>query len=268
LKKRILGIALVVAILASLLVGSTVLAAGPTEVVVTWDGSGGVVVDVDTGDTLAGFSTWGSAISGSYTTIETPNTAYPYMGVDTLSAYLNASVTNGFIDAGSLRTDSYESAYGDPGQKSWSFVEVVVGTASMAYRTWTNYASLQDPSYTYQLSGGHNIVADASLYQIDRGVQASDGTQASTLIIGSGTAVLDNMVSSASATGVRLGWGGGCYTDANFSATGTGTFTLSATGDTSATTAMAPGMAGANSFQIIASWAGSFSIADYSVTAN
>jgi len=266
-KKRILGIALAVAMLASLLIGSTVLAADPTEVITTWSGSGRVVVVIDTGDTIAGVITEGGEISGSYTTVETPNTAYPYMGVDTLSAYTNASVTNGFIDAGSVRTDSYESAYGDPGQTSWSFVAVDDGTASMAYRTWTNYASLKDPGYKYQLPGGHNIVADADLYLIDRGVQASDGTNASTVITGNGTAVLDNMGSEASATGVRLGWGCGCYTDANFSATGTGNFTLSATGDTSATTAMAPGMTGASSFTIIATWTNSFSIADYSVTA-
>jgi len=265
-KKRILGIALIVAMLASLLVGSTVLAADPTEVTTTWSGSGSVGVTVNTGDTTAGVITEGSGISGSYTTKDSNDNPYGY-GVDTFTAYLNASVEDGYIDTGSERLTSKESMYGAPGQTSWSFVVVDDGTASMAYRTWTNYASLKDPSYGYQLSGGHNIIADADAYLINRGVQASDGTNASTLITGSGTAVLDNMVSEASATGVRLGWGGGCYTDANFSATGTGTFTLSATGDTSATTAMAPGMVGASSFTIVANWASSFSIADYSVTA-
>ena len=138
----------------------------------------------------------------------------------------------------------------------------------MAYRTGTNYASLKDCGYKYQLSGGHNIVVDADSYLLGRRIVASDGTISDLNATGSGQATLDCMDSEASATGIRLGWGCGCYTDASFSATGTGTFTLSATGDTSATTAMAPGMVGATSFNIIANWLSSFSVADYSVTAD
>jgi len=266
MKKRIFGFLLTLVMVLSLTIGSVALADDPTEVTTTWSGSGSLAVSTNTGDATAGFITEGAGISGSYTTKDFNDNPYSY-GVDTFSAYLNASVTNGYIDSGSERLTSKTSAYGDPGQTSWSFVSVTDGTASMAYRTWTNYAAMKDPGYTYQLPGGHNIVASADSYTIDRGIQASDGSWANTLITGSGTATLDNMVSEASATGVRLGWGGGCYTDASFSATGTGTFTLTGVGDTSATTAMAPGMVGASSFSIVASWAGTFNIADYSVTA-
>ena len=65
MKKRILGIALVVAMLASLLIGGSVLAADPTEVIVTWEGSGWVELEVDTCDAEAGFETAGDGIKGS-----------------------------------------------------------------------------------------------------------------------------------------------------------------------------------------------------------
>ncbi len=266
MKKRILGIALVVSILASLLLGSAVLADDPTEVKITWDGGGGVGVTVDTGDAEAGFATFGDRIIGSYSTVDSNNNPYSY-NVDNFSAYLNAYVENGYIGSSSERLTSKESMYGAPGQTSWSYVSVVDGTASMAYRTTTNYASLIDPSYGYQLSGGHNIIVDAGSYLIDRGVEASDGTNAYTLITGSGTAVLDNMTSGASATGVTLGRGGGSYTDANFSATGDGSFTLSATGDTSVVFNGMGVSSGGGTLSFVANWVNSFNIADYSVTA-
>jgi len=89
-------------------------------------------------------------------------------------------------------------------------------------------------------------------------------------LIGTGNANIDCMSSEAKEGQVRLGWGCGCYTNADIVATGSGTFNLQAVGDTSTTTALAPGMTGANSFNFIASWAGNstFTIPDYSTTAD
>ena len=142
MKKRILTI-LGLVLIAIFTFSGAALAADPTTVDVTWSGSGHVATDIDTGDALAGFSTIGEVVSGSYSSTETPNTAYPYMGVDSFAAKFQGHVVNGFMNTGSLRTDSYGS-YGPAGQNSYSFVEVADGWADMAYRTTTNFASLKD----------------------------------------------------------------------------------------------------------------------------
>jgi hypothetical protein len=280
MKKKIFVIAVAIALLVTSIMGSTVLAADPDTVTTSWSGSGHVDVTSNSGDTTSGVITEGEGIAGTYTVTDQNDNPYGY-GVDTYSAVLTATVTNGFIDSGSQRLTSKESMYGDPGQISWSVVAVDGGSASMAYRTWTNYASLKDPGYTYQLAGGHNIVVDAEAYMIDRGLTASDGSTAYTYALGSGEATLDNMCSEASADGVRLGWGCGCYTDASFSATGTGTFNLVAVGEDEITmphanaygdlepgaiTVTGDGTPGGTTLNLLATWTSSFNIANYSVS--
>ncbi|GAI00258.1 unnamed protein product, partial [marine sediment metagenome] len=237
---------------------------------------------VNTDDAEAGFGTGGEHISGSYSAVDSNNNPYGY-GVDSFSAYLNADVTNGYIDTGCARTASYVSMYGSDGQHSWSYVGIgswdetnpedivwvpSTGTASMAYRTTTNYAGMIDAGYKFQLPGGHNIVVDADYYELSRGI--NDGEDSSGILNawGSGSAILDCMVSGASGNGgVHFGLGGGCYTDANFSAAGSGHFDVTGTGNNSITFSGLGMSSGGGSLAIIADYVNNFSIGDYSLTA-
>jgi hypothetical protein len=266
--KRIIVIALALAIAFTLCFGTIALADDPTEVTVTWNGSGGVGESVNTGDTTSGFTTIGDYIAGSYTAKDFNDNPYNYT-VDSFSAYLNASVTNGYISSGATRVNSYVPMYGAGGQTSLSYVEVVNGTASMAYRSTTNYAAMGDCSYTYQLPGGHNITAIADLYTIIRSILDGQGNSGYVGVNGTGSATLDCMGAGASGNGgVSFGSGCGCYTDASFSAVGNGYFEVTGTGNNSVTFNGLGMSSGGGSLSIIANFVNSFSIADYSLTAN
>jgi len=260
--KKIL-IALLLALLLTFSFSSAVFA----DVHVTWDGSGGVWADVDTGDAEAGFITGGDAISGSYSARDANDNPYSY-GVDSFSTLFTGSVTNGLMNTGCLRTDS-TGMYGAAGQLSWSIVDVEDGTASMAYRSTTNFAQMTDATYGYQLSGGHNIVVNADDYEIDRGILDGRGNSGTLFATGSGSATLDCM--SAGASGVWdlvFGRGAGCYTDANFNATGSGGhFAVTGTGVNSVTFNGMGVSSGGGSLSVIADWANNFSINDFSLTA-
>lgn len=235
--KKGLGIALVLALAVMLGMPSVALADDPSVVTVNWDGTGGVAATVNTGDATAGFNTFGDGVSGSYTATDSNNNPYSY-GVDNFSSYLNAGVANGYISTGCYRDSSYAGMYGNAGQNSYSYVSAYGGTASMAYRSTTNFAQMVDGSYKFQLPGGHNIVANADDYFMDRGINDGRGNLAWTTAVGSGTATLDCMSAEASGCwGLQLGTGAGCYKDANFNATGAGTFTAHVQGNNSTTSA-------------------------------
>lgn len=267
--KKKLGIALVVALLAVLTLGNAVLADDPDTIAeVAWDGSGVVTGGANTGDAISGFSTGGDQISGSWTATDSNNDPYGY-GVDNFSAYLNASVENGYISAGCERTDS-AGMYGVDGQESWSFVGVEDGIASMAYRTTTNFAQMIDASYKNQLPGGHNIVVDASLYEIHRGISDGRGNSGALNAWGEGIAILDCMVSGASGVWpLTYGRGGGCYTDAGFNAIGPGGH-VEIIGEGNNSVAF-PGMgvsSDGGSLTFIADWLNGVSINDGSIIAD
>lgn len=271
MKKRIL-IALSLALLLTFSFSSAVFAADPTEVNVTWDGAGvvdGTVVAGD--DATAYFHSEGSSHSGTFHATDSNNNPYSY-GVDSCSFSLDTSIVGGgWAGLDVFRTDA-KTSYGVAGQRSFTYVWTDDGDATLQNRSGTNYASMGDHNYGWN-SSNHITVTNASAYTLQRFMSSTPTAGVANFAGirvdgGSGDANLDCMSSSASAGQIRLGWGGGCYTNAGFTATGTGTLTLNAFGNNSTTTAMAPGMIGATSFQIIASWVGSFSIADYSTTAN
>jgi len=268
MKRKLLLIPML-AVLLVISLGAPVLADDPTTVDINWDGGGWVGMDVNTGDAHAGLETSGDHISGSYSAVDSNNDPYGY-GVDNFSAYLDASVENGLIATGCERTNS-AGMYGSDGQKSWSFVGVDNGSASMAYRTITNFAQMRDCSYGYQLSGGHNIVVSgASYYEIARGIDDGRGNSANLHADGDGSAVLDCMSAEASGCwSLQFGKGCGCYTDANFSTTGTsGAFSVGGTAKNGANFAGMGLTYGAGSYGFSAGWSGSFNVADYSVTVN
>lgn len=253
-----------------LTVGGAVLADDPTTTTITWSGSGSVVGGVNSGDSNAGVNTSGVAISGTLTVVDSNNNPYNY-GVDGFSSLLNASVTNGWINTGTNRVNSYTPMYGAGGQQSWCNVGTD-GTASVAYRSITNYAALGDGTYGYQLPGGHNVVITGATipYLINRGVTDGRGDLGSVVATGVGSATLDCM--SAGASGVwalELGRGQGCYTDANFTATGaSGQFTATGTGIDSVVFNGLGISSGGGTLSVIANWVNSFSINDYSLTAH
>ncbi len=264
--KKIL-LSLVLALVALFALSSVALAADPTETNVTWDGAGTVVVGVDSVDSNSGVATGGSAILGTYTVVDSNNNPYNY-GVDSFSAYLNAGVTNGYVSTGTNRVESYASMYGAGGQTSWSNVYVEGGTASMAYRSTTNYAQMVDATYTYQLAGGHNIVVNADYFEMSRGVADGRGNQGYISSYGTGSATLDCMSAEASgAWDLKLGRGAGCYTDANYNATGDGYFEATGIGNTFVTFNGLGISAGGGSLSVIANYLNSFGIGDYSLTA-
>ena len=255
----ILGLALVLG------VSGMALADDPTEVDVTWDGSGYIDTEVDTGDAHAGFMTHGDVIIGTYTATDSNNNPYNY-GVDNFVALFDGHVENGGMFTGCERTDSKTSAYGPPGQESYSIVTVEDGWANMAYRTTTNYAQMRDCSYGYQLPGGHNVVLSAAEYYIDRYIADSDGESGEFEAWGTGSATMDCMNGEASGNwDLRLGGGCGCYTDANFNATGAGHIEVTGSGDIGVT--MMGNSTGGGTLQFIADWVGSISMPDWSITA-
>jgi hypothetical protein len=268
MKKRII-IALALAMITLLTMSGMALAADPTDVNVSWNGAGEVLGNVNTGDASGSFYSGGNSQIGSFTAHDSNNNPYNY-GVDSCSFSLDTSVNGG--GAASLlvnRLTSKDSAYGVAGQESYISVWTQDGSATLQNRSATNYASMKDSNYGWN-ANDHITVTGSSLYTLQRYVDSGTGNFAGIMVTGGeGDADLDCMSSEASAGQVKLGWGCGCYTNAKFNATGTGQLTLTGDGNNSASTALAPGMTGATSFNFVASWvASTFNISDYSTTAS
>ena len=264
--KRLM-ISLILGLVLILSVSSMALADDPTTVDVTWDGAGVVDGTVDTGDATAAFHSEGTNHVGEFQATDSNNNPYNY-GVDNGLFSLETTITGtGWAGLDVNRTDAYVPMYGAAGQQSYTYVGVANGTATLQNRSGTNYASMGDYNYGWHANSQVSVTG-ATAYTIQRFMDSGNFNYAGLLATGSGDANLDNMSSGASAGGVNFGWGGGCYTNADFTATGAGTITISAQGNNSVTTALAPGMTGATSFNFIASWLGVFGITDYSTTAN
>ena len=268
--KKLLALSITLALFASLFFGSIALAADPTTVDVTWDGTGIVTGDVDTGDALTNFHSEGSNHIGEFHATDYNINHYGY-GVDDNVFSLETSITGtGWAELDVNRTDS--GPYGPAGQQSYTYVGVNNGNATLQNRVSTNYASMKDCNYGWN-ANNHITVTEATAYTLIRWMDSDSSVPGGANSIrldakGNGNANLDCMSSEANASQVRLGWGCGCYTNADFTATGTGAFQLQAAGNTESTTAMAPGMTGASSFSFLAGWTnGTFNVSDYSTTA-
>lgn len=245
-KFRIIGVAVALAVVASLAFGSVALAADPIDVDVTWTGSGSVGGTVTAGSTLAttNWQSVGSDISGIFTANYNVGGG-PYGG-NSYTTSIDADVAGGgFIEFETVRgalgyTNSGNLETG--GQQSYSYIGSS-GTASMATRTAGNavfypfsgvFTGLGDNTYGWI---GENFRASGTSYQIIRQIIASDGDFAHVIATGSGTAALDVGGSKASAgqadlaylSGYNFGW------NQDFSATGTGTLGLTGIGNNQVT---------------------------------
>ena len=275
--KKLIGIALVVA-LAVMLMPSAVFAWDPVEINGSWSGTGSFDQWIDAGgDAYTEFHTSGAVISGQFAGQYVENTSYPYMDCNTWSTYANARVTDGGIEYWTNRTDSYEGSYGPSGQSSYSLLTAYGGTGEMAMGSWTNYASQKDCLYSstgqklgvpVRTSGGHHFEANATDYFMMHNISAPDGDWAYVRALGSGTAALDCMNNEMGADNLRLGWGCGCYTDADFSATGAGQFDAYGIGNNFASN-VAGSSSGPGSWASLSfgwSGGGSCTVPDYSTT--
>jgi len=269
--KRLRFILPVAIIAAVMLLATPVLADGPSTVEVDWDGAGWVTGNTDTGDSNASFYSGGNHHTGEFKATDQNNNPYSY-NVDTCNFSLDTDITGGgqaWLEVN--RVESKTSSYGPGGQQSFAYIITDDGDASLQNRSTTNFASMRDCNYSWN-SNDHITVSNATNYELWRYMDG-DVSDASLNLIdlwagGSGSADLDCMSSEASGGRVKLGHGCGCYTNADFTATGSGQFQLYGRGDDSATTQMAPGMTGASSFNFIANWLGgsTFTVPDYSTT--
>jgi len=253
--KKLIGIALVVALMASLCFGSVALAYDPpTTVTVDWGdggtgyGSGWIGTTVTAGDdATTTFSSGGSLIKGSFTATDWNDDTDVHgltYGVDNFTTNLRGSVTDigsgwGFIEFQTDRTDS--GPYGPPGQSSYTYVGVNDGSATLQNRSVTNYAYMGDWNFGWH-NNDHITVTGATYYTLNRymsSVPYAGGTLTSNFAAlsawGTGDVDLDCMMSKASAGQVQLGWGGGCYTNADASFTGSGQLTLTGVGNNQVT---------------------------------
>ena len=263
MKKRLL-VGLLIGIMATFVLALPVAADDPNTVIVDWNGAGTVTGSVDTGDAKAQFSSGGVNQVGEFTAVDQNNNPYGY-GVDTNTFTMETTIIGGGTATFQVdRLTSKESMYGPAGQQSFIGVSTVDGTASLWNRSTTNYANLIDANYGWHSNG--QVTVNSTLYSLARWIDSDIGNIAQLFASGSGTANLDCMSSEARGSGeTKLGAGAGCYTNADFTATGSGQLQLIGSGNTSATTAMAPGMTGASSFNFIANWlGGTFGVTDYS----
>jgi len=265
--KKILSIALILSVIMIMALSVPVFAADPTEVDVSWSGTGVVGGTVTAGDDAV--ATWGSAGNGNagvFYALDDNGNPYGY-GVDSCVFSLDIALTGGgtaFLDV--LRTDA-KTSYGSPGQISRTYVWTDDGDATLRNRSTTNYASMRDCNYGWN-SNDHITVTGSSYYELERYMSSGATNFVGLMATGAGDADLDCMNAEASEGRVRLGKGCGCYTNAHFNASGAGVFDLLAEADNEVTSALAPGVTGMTSFNFVATWVSSISIPDYSTTAD
>ena len=230
------------------------MAAAPTNVSITWNGGGSVGGTVNTGDTTSTFLVSAGLANGSFTATDSNNNPYGY-NVDSNTAYITGTLTNGSMAFQTVRNTSYVPMYGVAGQSVYAYVGSS-GTGAMATGSSTNYASMVNGTYGLtHTANGYNFEADASggSYQITQTI-SSPNALAWFNSLGSGTSKINDMTTQASgANSVDLGWGAGCYTNANALFTGAGSFETYAQGQNGITTPIS----GASGSMVAGGWAAS-----------
>ncbi len=255
MKKIIIPI-LVVTLVLSFVFAGAVLADSPTTTTVTWNGGGLITGTVNSGnDNTTSFGVNAALASGTFTSTDSNNNPYSY-NVDSVNSYINGAFSNG----GSMyfqtdRIDSYTPMYGGAGQTVYDYVYSSDGTGAMATGSGTNYAGMTNGTYGQaHTAGGYNFEASGSLYQVLSYVTTTSGDYARLNAVGDGSAAINCMTTGASgANAVNFGWGGGCYTNANATFTGAGSFAVTAAGTNGITTPIA----GANGAMVAGGWSAS-----------
>lgn len=289
LKKLLVLIALLV--VASMLIPSAVFAADPTSMVVNWSG-GGVVNGTFTNknDATYSFNVNANGASGTFTANGLNDNPFSY-NVDSSNAYIKCSVSGGgFTNFIAQRTDSYSGMYGSAGQLAYSSILADIGSAEMATGSSNNYAQMVNGTYGKPwTTNGANFEANSDNYAIysfigksatidsNYNITPSDNW-AEFSVVGSGTAKINDMTNEASGCWpLKLGYGGGCYTNAKALLTGSGIFAVNAVGTNSITVPgdvgglTIPGAGyGTTSYSLVVNYAGAtsgspFSYSNFSV---
>jgi len=252
MKRILILVCLVLATLMAFAVPA--LAADPTTTVVTWSGPGVIGGTVTNGvASVTTFNVAANGGSGTFTSTNNNDNPYSY-GIPTTSAYITGTIAGGgSIDFQTVRTAS-QGMYGPAGQTVYNYVGTS-GTGAIATGSWTNYAEMTNGTYAKpHTAGGYNFEAagDQGGYQIIQTISASDAiSQFVATGTGSGTAQINSMTTGAyGANSVKLGWGAGCYTNANAVFTGAGSFQVGGSGANSVSTPIA----GANGAIVTGGW--------------
>jgi len=216
---------ILIGIIALALVGMTGLSTASTTYDTTWDGSGYLDIDFQSGDDARSrFWTSGTGIKGEYHAIDHDNNAYSY-GVDTTSVRTKAEVKNGgYIEHLFERKDSHEGMYGAAGQSTYSYLNSD-NTASFAIDTNTNFARLRTSNYgwknTNQFTANGNHVMTHQVNNGDGLLNAGWWIEA----IGQ-TTVSHSAEEIGHKNRLKFGWGDGCTQRAKVDITGSGMYDL------------------------------------------
>ncbi len=213
-----------------LVIGTPVLA--QTTVDTEWEGSGHFETHFVAGDDAnSDFWTTGSYIKGEYHAIDKDDNPYGY-GIDTVDAWVKASVSDGFMEFLNERKDSHERMYGRAGQISYTYIWTNE-SAEMAFGTNTNYARLRDCQYSRnKTTQGRQFEATGNHY-IYHMLTDSDGDGAALIVDAVGSSKVRLMGSESWGSSFNFGslpvCGDGCaWYDhyADFEGSGKGDFYL------------------------------------------
>ena len=201
-----------------------------TTVDVNWDAwggpSSGITIDFANGDdSNSSLSANGGHYWGEFHGTDSDNNPYGY-GVDNGAFSTKAYVADGgVITFDVTRTDSKTSMYGPSGQYTYSGVGTADGEASVVTQTSTNFAGARTCNYGWQ--SNNQYMASGSSFYINHYINDGDEEGARVSVWnGNGSATVTSMSDEMGGSSFRLGWGCGCYNNANAFGTGSGTFEL------------------------------------------
>ena len=215
--------------LSMMVIGMTAVAV-PTTLDADWDANFGTV-DItffNGDDSFGSLVTTGAHFWGEFNASDADNDPYGY-GVDNGVFTTKSSVEGGgSISFNVVRTDT-KTSYGGSGQTSYDEVWSVDGTAFLARRTSTNYASQMNNNYGFATN---NYQAAGADYGILHSIATGDGDGASIRVFGNGSAAINAPNDQLGGNGFRLGIGNGCTNlgPATVNATGSGTYEIIAVG--------------------------------------
>jgi len=205
-------------------------ASASTTIDANWNGAGTFDTQFTAGDdATTGFWTGGSTISGEFHATDSDNNPYNY-GVDSVEAKVKAHAENGFVEYNFDRTDS-KSSYGVAGQKSYTMIGSS-GTADLAWRSSSNYASLRSTNYGWQANGQMQATGNHEIVHTFGTATEWAGMH----VVADATTYISDMNEGSNSGGYVFGKGNGCYTNAEVDIVGSGTFDLDAYADNSIVT--------------------------------